>query len=178
MGQPRNHANSPVWPPTRPGAPVRQNREPLQEPLQWARGEFRKSFVLYGVGGGIRTLGHRNHNPALYQLSYTHHEGTLQSYQAVGTTRKFPTHPKAKAVNGRSSLFGGNAQGRELFCQAFSGFVSPSPGPLRTRLRLNESSFTPRKAISSTIITCTSGVRMAIARPVTRRCSARMPRRR
>jgi hypothetical protein len=28
-----------------------------------------------GVGGGIRTLGHRNHNPALYQLSYTHREG-------------------------------------------------------------------------------------------------------
>ena len=25
-----------------------------------------------GVGGGIRTLGHWNHNPALYQLSYTH----------------------------------------------------------------------------------------------------------
>ena len=23
--------------------------------------------VLSGVGGGIRTLGHRNHNPALYQ---------------------------------------------------------------------------------------------------------------
>jgi hypothetical protein len=28
-----------------------------------------------GVGGGIRTLGHWNHNPALYQLSYTHREG-------------------------------------------------------------------------------------------------------
>ena len=25
-----------------------------------------------GVGGGVRTLGHWNHNPALYQLSYTH----------------------------------------------------------------------------------------------------------
>lgn len=24
-------------------------------------------FDVYGVGGGIRTLGHRNHNPALYQ---------------------------------------------------------------------------------------------------------------
>src|SRR5579863_4230842 len=32
-----------------------------------------------GVGGGIRTLGHRNHNPALYQLSYTHHAGTSSS---------------------------------------------------------------------------------------------------
>ena len=53
----------------------RQNREPLQEPLQCPRLEFYKCFVLYGVGGGIRTLGHRNHNPALYQLSYTHREG-------------------------------------------------------------------------------------------------------
>jgi hypothetical protein len=25
-----------------------------------------------GVAGGVRTLGHRNHNPALYQLSYSH----------------------------------------------------------------------------------------------------------
>ena len=26
-----------------------------------------------GVSEGIRTLDHRSHNPALYQLSYTHH---------------------------------------------------------------------------------------------------------
>jgi hypothetical protein len=25
--------------------------------------EVNKLFILYGVGGGIRTLGHRNHNP-------------------------------------------------------------------------------------------------------------------
>ena len=31
-------------------------------------------FRINGVGGGIRTLGHWNHNPALYQLSYTHRE--------------------------------------------------------------------------------------------------------
>jgi hypothetical protein len=31
-----------------------------------------KSFAVCGVGGGIRTHGHWNHNPALYQLSYTH----------------------------------------------------------------------------------------------------------
>jgi hypothetical protein len=30
------------------------------------------TFRVIGVGGGIRTLGHWNHNPALYQLSYTH----------------------------------------------------------------------------------------------------------
>ena len=28
---------------------------------------------MFGVAGGVRTLGHRNHNPALYQLSYSHH---------------------------------------------------------------------------------------------------------
>ena len=35
------------------------------------------SFVLFGVGGGIRTLGHWNHNPALYQLSYTHRKDCI-----------------------------------------------------------------------------------------------------
>ena len=39
----------------------------------------RKSFK-FGVGGGVRTLGHRNHNPALYQLSYTH-RGVPPVYQ-------------------------------------------------------------------------------------------------
>ena len=39
------------------------------------------------MGGGVRTLGHWNHNPALYQLSYTHRgdspslSGTLQPRQ-------------------------------------------------------------------------------------------------
>ena len=32
-----------------------------------------------GVGGGVRTLGHWNHNPALYQLSYTHRGGESHS---------------------------------------------------------------------------------------------------
>jgi hypothetical protein len=40
-----------------------------------------KLFGLYGVGEGVRTLGHRNHNPALYQLSYTHRERTSSWYQ-------------------------------------------------------------------------------------------------
>ncbi len=35
-----------------------------------------------GVGGGVRTLGHWNHNPALYQLSYTHREVRPSVYQA------------------------------------------------------------------------------------------------
>jgi hypothetical protein len=36
-------------------------------PLLWLHLIENKEGVLYGVGGGIRTLGHRNHNPALYQ---------------------------------------------------------------------------------------------------------------
>jgi hypothetical protein len=38
---------------------------------------MRKALETSGVGGGIRTLGHRNHNPALYQLSYTHRVDVL-----------------------------------------------------------------------------------------------------
>jgi integrase len=30
-------------------------------------------FKISGVAEGDRTLDHRNHNPALYQLSYSHH---------------------------------------------------------------------------------------------------------
>jgi len=30
-------------------------------------------FVLYGVADGARTHDNRNHNPGLYQLSYSHH---------------------------------------------------------------------------------------------------------
>src|SRR5512147_369598 len=30
---------------------------------------------ISGVGGGVRTHDHWNHNPALYQLSYTHRIG-------------------------------------------------------------------------------------------------------
>ena len=31
------------------------------------------SFILYGVTDGARTHDNRNHNPGLYQLSYSHH---------------------------------------------------------------------------------------------------------
>jgi hypothetical protein len=31
--------------------------------------------VRCGVSEGIRTLDHRSHSPALYQLSYAHHPG-------------------------------------------------------------------------------------------------------
>src|SRR5262249_47591365 len=59
----------------------------------------RESDSMNGVGGGIRTLGHWNHNPALYQLSYTHRKGDF-SYRIkrplavansqTGTLPQFP----------------------------------------------------------------------------------------
>ena len=41
-------------------------------PARWRR----VASGRLGVGDGIRTRGHRNHNPALYQLSYTHRGAT------------------------------------------------------------------------------------------------------
>lgn len=35
--------------------------------------DFHRAPFKYGVDEGNRTLDHRNHNPALYQLSYVHH---------------------------------------------------------------------------------------------------------
>ena len=43
-------------------------------PSRYAKGRRRAGLTnIYGVGDGTRTHGIRNHNPALYQLSYTHH---------------------------------------------------------------------------------------------------------
>ncbi len=42
-----------------------------------------------GVGGGVRTLGHWNHNPALYQLSYTHRERGPFYRTKEGTRQQF-----------------------------------------------------------------------------------------
>ena len=53
---------------------IDKNQRVLEKLLRGARGEVTD---FSGVGGGIRTLGHWNHNPALYQLSYTHQEGLL-----------------------------------------------------------------------------------------------------
>ena len=51
--------------------------------------EVRRSIQLSygradGVGDGIRTRGHRDHNPVLYQLSYAH--PTVRCPKAGGTT--------------------------------------------------------------------------------------------
>ena len=53
------------------------------------RGYDRGKVALVGVGGGIRTLGHWNHNPALYQLSYTHRGGNISVYQLRAEGIKF-----------------------------------------------------------------------------------------
>ncbi len=42
-----------------------------------ARGGGAPRALINGVSDGARTRDHRNHNPVLYQLSYTHHK-TLQ----------------------------------------------------------------------------------------------------
>ena len=36
-----------------------------------------RDFLKNGVGDGTRTHDNRNHNPGLYQLSYTHHSDFL-----------------------------------------------------------------------------------------------------
>src|SRR3972149_928681 len=38
-----------------------------------------------GVSGGVRTLDHRSHSPALYQLSYAHHrKWWIKTYYRAG----------------------------------------------------------------------------------------------
>ena len=66
-------------------------RSPKSESERWPLGPpnghtiatfsifLKQKYLFIGVGGGIRTLGHWNHNPALYQLSYTHREGNQGS---------------------------------------------------------------------------------------------------
>ena len=43
--------------------------------------------LSFGVSDGDRTRGHRNHNPALYQLSYTHHKFKPPSPQSSPSGR-------------------------------------------------------------------------------------------
>jgi hypothetical protein len=60
-------------------------RSMTQWPASFIDGIYRlapalsRPLQVLRVGGGIRTLGHWNHNPALYQLSYTHHGGNILS---------------------------------------------------------------------------------------------------
>ncbi len=42
------------------------------------------SYQINGVANEIRTRDHRNHNPGLYQLSYSHHYSLYNRYQAIG----------------------------------------------------------------------------------------------
>ncbi len=54
----------------------RENRREIVFPAFFRPAEFvilNKISILYGVDNGTRTHDDRNHNPGLYQLSYTHH---------------------------------------------------------------------------------------------------------
>ena len=51
---------------------------------------------------GDRTLDHRNHNPALYQLSYSHHYSLL-TYQLI-LVRPTGLEPVTLALEGRCSI--------------------------------------------------------------------------
>src|SRR5690348_9641262 len=64
------------------------------------RGKKAQPFDSIGVGGGIRTHGHWNHNPALYQLSYTHRGGNTISLTSI--------YHAAPALAGTRSAFGSN----------------------------------------------------------------------
>ena len=44
---------------------------------------FYNLYFLSGVSEGARTLGIQDHNLALYQLSYTHHNQTRSLYQPI-----------------------------------------------------------------------------------------------
>jgi hypothetical protein len=80
-------------PQTRPGkaAPSLShlNEKPFkQKARQSSTGQTHRATVylmtgnygLNGVSEGARTLDNWSHNPALYQLSYTHHEKAAESY--------------------------------------------------------------------------------------------------
>jgi hypothetical protein len=54
----------------RKGQNVQTSSQPRQRPAGWHHSRCLKSF---GVADGTRTHDNRNHNPGLYQLSYSHH---------------------------------------------------------------------------------------------------------
>ncbi len=79
--------------------------------------EVRRSIQLSygradGVGDGIRTRGHRNHNPVLYLLSYAHHTVPCpkaeepQIVQPIAGSRQFGRLIQAARI--RRSVFGRN----------------------------------------------------------------------
>lgn len=59
--------------------------------------------VFLGVTEGIRTLNLRDHNPALYQLSYSHHGGLAGSRAGAGCGRKHPVPARCRAFADRSA---------------------------------------------------------------------------
>ena len=68
-----------------------------------------------GVGGGVRTLGHWNHNPALYQLSYTHRgPERLQSTTNELASRPASINDHPAPVTNRTSLNPGRSTPEHL----------------------------------------------------------------
>src|SRR5579864_420317 len=97
---------------------TRNRRPSLQWSLQWRKNPTdagAKSFK-FGVGGGVRTLGHRNHNPALYQLSYTH-RGVPSVYQIQ---RYSPRAPRYGISIGQAPTGVGYTLRRSVSFQEFS----------------------------------------------------------
>jgi hypothetical protein len=50
-------------------------------------------FTVYGVTDGARTHDNRNHNPGLYQLSYSHHGTTYRELQGDGWRARRESNP-------------------------------------------------------------------------------------
>ena len=53
---------------------LRRRNEKTKPKLRFLFNEAETSSKNYGVGNGTRPHDNRNHNPGLYQLSYSHHQ--------------------------------------------------------------------------------------------------------
>ena len=65
--------------------------------------------MIVGESDGIRTHGHRGHNPVLYQLSYAlhmrfHSIGTSGGCQAIEHFPEIPSHPGATPLTAALSV--------------------------------------------------------------------------
>ena len=89
------------------------------------------------MGGGVRTHDHWNHNPALYQLSYTHRDEGPSNFTRgfEGAQIKGKTWFGVAVIPYSPALFH-NSSTRRFTSAGISitpghGLVNPSPGHLR-----------------------------------------------